>query len=84
MRGSSDSYDISSNLDITSPGITKRAAHPVVDLCAGTLGSMLGLFVGSPFDVVKVRMQTTGGKVIYEVLCPTILYEENAQSRNNY
>eukprot|EP01125_Pyxidicula_operculata_P009389 TRINITY_DN3091_c0_g1_i2.p1 TRINITY_DN3091_c0_g1~~TRINITY_DN3091_c0_g1_i2.p1 ORF type:complete len:299 (+),score=57.22 TRINITY_DN3091_c0_g1_i2:109-1005(+) len=36
----------------------KRSAHPVVDVVAGSIGGMVGLMVGSPFDVIKVRMQS--------------------------
>jgi len=37
----------------------KRSSHPLIDTFAGSFASMVGVVVGSPFDVVKVRMQNT-------------------------
>jgi len=52
--------------------VAKRAPHPIVDLFAGTFGSMVGMIVGSPFDVVKVRIQTATSSLKASILRDTI------------
>jgi hypothetical protein len=42
----------------------KRASSPWIDTLAGSFAAMIGLVVGSPFDVVKVRMQNQSGASI--------------------
>jgi solute carrier family 25 carnitine/acylcarnitine transporter 20/29 len=42
----------------------KRSSHPLIDTFGGSFGSMVGLVVGSPFDVVKVRMQNTANSSV--------------------
>jgi len=52
----------------------KRAAHAIIDTLAGSLAGMVGLIVGSPFAVVKVRMQnqSTSSTTTKVKILPTI------------
>jgi len=52
---------IDSELTITQT--PKRATSPLIDALAGGISGMVGIMAGSPFDVVKARMQNSHVKI---------------------
>jgi len=57
--GDSQLISISTKTELDCIKIPKRATSPLIDALAGGFSGMVGIMAGSPFDVVKARMQNS-------------------------